>query len=50
MGDGSGNSLAVYLAKREANERYKGFVVRSRLSRVHNAAVKRNTFVREEVF
>ena len=43
-----GNSLAVDLAKadleREASERYKGVVVRSKLSRVPNEAVKRNAF------
>ena len=42
------DSLAVDLAKgdleREAIERYKGMVIRSRLSRVPNEAVKRNAF------
>ena len=51
---GEGDSLAVDLAKgdleRKASERYKGFVVRSRLSRVPNKAVKRNAFAREEEF
>ena len=49
-----GDSLAVDLAKgdleREASERYKGFVVWSRLSRVTNKTVKRNAFAREEEF
>ena len=48
------NSLAADLAKgdleREASGRYKGFVVRSGLSRVPNEAVKRNAFAREEEF
>ena len=47
-----GDSLAVDLAwrdlEREASERYKGFVVRARLNRVSNEAVKCNVFVREE--
>ena len=47
-----GDSLAVYLARpdleREASERYKGFVVRSRLDRVSNEAVKCKALVREK--
>ena len=46
------HSLAVDLARRdlerEACERYKGFVVRTRLSRVSNEVGKCNAFVREE--
>ena len=49
-----GGSLAEDLAKGNlecvASKRYKGFVVRSRLSRVPNEAVKRNEFAREEEF
>ena len=48
----SGDSLAVDQAscylEREVSERYKGFVVRSRLKRVPNEAVKCGTFVRKE--
>ena len=47
-----GGSLTVELARRDlehkTNERYKGFVVRSRLKRVLNEAVKSNATVREE--
>ena len=47
-----GDSLGVELARRdlerESSERYKGFVVRSRLNRVLNEAVKSNTTAREE--
>ena len=47
-----GDSLNVELARRdlerESSERYKGFVVRSRLKRVLNEAVKSNACVREE--
>ena len=47
-----GDSLGVELARRdlerESSERYKGFVVRSRLNRVLNEAVKSNATVREE--
>ena len=47
------DSLTVQLAwsdlERETSERYKGFVVRSRLKRVLNEAVKSNTTAREEV-
>ena len=47
-----GDSVAVDLAKgdleREASERYKGFVVRNRLKRVPNEAVKCNAFMRKE--
>ena len=46
------DSLAVDLPRRdlelEASKRYKGFVVRTRLKRVSNEAVKSNAFVREE--
>ena len=48
-----GDSVAVDLAKRdlerEASKRYKGFVVRNRLKRVPNEAVKCNAFMRKEV-
>ena len=48
-----GDSLGVELARRdlvrESSERYKGFVVRSRLNRVLNEAVKSNATAREEV-
>ena len=47
-----GDSLNVELARRdlerETSERYKGFVVRSRLKRVLNEAVKSNATSREE--
>ena len=47
-----GDSVAIDLAKgnleRETNERYKGFVVRNRLKRVPNEAVKCNAFMRKE--
>ena len=47
-----GGSVAIELAKgdleREASERYKGFVVRNRLKRVPNEAVKCNAFMRKE--
>ena len=47
-----GDSVAIDLAKgdleREASERYKGFVVRNRLKRVPNEAVKCNAFMRKE--
>ena len=47
-----GDSLGVELARRdlerESSERYKGFVVRSRLNRVLNEAVKSNATAREE--
>ena len=50
---GGGDSLGVELARRdlegESSERYKGAVVRSRLERVLNEAVKSNTTAREEV-
>ena len=46
------DSLAVALARqhleREASERYKGYVVRSRLKRVPNEAVKSNASASEE--
>ena len=46
------DSVAVDLAKgnleREASERYKGIVVRNRLKRVPNEAVKCNAFMRKE--
>ena len=48
-----GNSLGVQLARRdlerESSERYKGSVVRSRLKRALNEAVKSNATAREEV-
>ena len=48
-----GDSLGVELARRdlerESSERYKGHVVRSRLRRVPNEAVKSNATAREEV-
>ena len=47
-----GDSVAIDLAKgdleHEASERYKGFVVRNRLKRVPNEAVKCNAFMRKE--
>ena len=47
-----GDSLGVELARRdlerEISERYKGHVVRSRLRRVPNEAVKSNATAREE--
>ena len=47
-----GNSLAIDLARqdleRQARECYKGFVVRARLKRVPNEAVKCNAFAHEE--
>ena len=47
-----GDSLGVELARRdlerESSERYKGAVVRSRLKRVLNEAVKSNATAREE--
>ena len=47
-----GDSLNVELARgdleRESSERYKGYVVRSRLKRVLNEAVKTNATAREE--
>ena len=47
-----GDSLTVELARRdlerETSERYKGFVVRSRLKRVLKEAVKSNATAREE--
>ena len=50
---GGGDSLNVELARgdleRESSERYKGYVVRSRLKRVLNEAVKTNATAREEV-
>ena len=49
---GGGESLGVELARRdlerESSERYKGSVVRSRLKRVPNEAVKSNATAREE--
>ena len=46
------DSLAVDLARRdlehEVSERYKGYVVRSRLKSVSNAAMKCNTLAREK--
>ena len=52
-GGGWGDSLSVELARRdherESIERYKGSVVRSRLKRVLNEAVKSNATAREEV-
>ena len=50
---GGGDFLTVELARgdleRESSERYKGYVVRSRLKRVLNEAVKTNATTREEV-
>ena len=47
-----GDSLTVELARRdlecETSEHYKGFVVRARLKRVLNEAVKSNASAREE--
>ena len=47
-----GDSVAVDLARwdleRETNERYKGFVVRNRLNRVSNEAVRCNAFMRKK--
>ena len=47
-----GDSLTIDLVKgdleHEASERYKGFVVRNRLKRVSNEAVKCHTFLGEE--
>ena len=52
MGDGRGDSVAIDLAKgdleREASERYKDFVVRNRLKRVSNEAVKCSAFMPKE--
>ena len=46
---GDGEELARKDLEHEASERYKGFVVRSRLKqKVRNEAVKRNSFAREE--
>ena len=49
---GGGDSLGVEIARRdlerESSERYKGSVVRSRLKRVLNEAVKSNATAREE--
>ena len=49
-----GDSQAADLAKRdlecESSKRYKGFVVRSRLCRFPNEAVKRNAFDHKEEF
>ena len=46
------DSLAIDLARQdpecEANEHYKRYIVRSRLKRVPNEAVKCNTFTYEE--
>ena len=48
-----GDSLTVELVRgnleRESSKRYKGHVVRSRLKRVLNEAVKSNATAREEV-
>ena len=48
-----GDSLNVELARRElereASERYNGYVVKSRLKRVFNEAVKSKAIAREEV-
>ena len=50
--EAGGDSLGVELARRdlerESSERYKGAVVRSRLKRVLNEAVKSNATAREE--
>ena len=47
-----GDSLAVDLARRdlelEASKHYRGFVVRNRLKRVSNEAVRCNAFIRKE--
>ena len=47
-----GDSLGIELARRdleiESSERYKGYVVRSRLRRVPNEAVKTNATAHEE--
>ena len=52
MGGGRGDSVAIDLAKgdleRETSEHYKGFVVRNRLKRVSNEAVKCSAFMRKE--
>ena len=49
---GGGDSLTIELGRgdleRKTSERYKGFVVRSRLKRVLNEAVKTNATAREE--
>ena len=49
LGDSLGIELARRDLERESSERYKGYVVRSRLRRVPNEAVKTNTTAREEV-
>ena len=49
MGDSLGVELARRDLERESSERYKGHVVRSRLRRVLNEAVKTNATEREEV-
>ena len=50
---GGGDSLTIELARgdleRKSSERYKGYVVRSRLKRVLNESVKSNATAREEV-
>ena len=48
MGDSLGVELARRDLERESSERYKGAVVRSRLKRVLNKAVKSNATAREE--
>ena len=40
--------LAMHALEREASERYKGFVVRNRLKRVSNEAVRCNAFMHKE--
>ena len=49
-----GDSLAIYLAgrdfEREAGKRYKGFVVRTRLKKISDEAMRCNAFMREEEF
>ena len=53
LGGGWGDSLGIELARRDlerkSRERYKESVVRSRLKRVLNEAVKSNATAREEV-
>ena len=47
-GDSLAEDLARWDLEREASERYKGYVVRSKLKRVHNEAMKSNALAREE--
>ena len=48
VGDSVSVDLALGDLERESNERYKCFIVRNRLKRVSNEAVKCNEFMRKE--